>query len=112
MQILCFFWSRLSFRIDLPKMSVTLHTDVGDVKLELHCDQCPKSCENFLALCASGYYDNTVIHRNIKKFMVQMGDPSGKGRGGECIWGGKFDDEFVDTLKVNAMYGNMLDLLR
>ena len=81
-------------------MSVTVHTDVGDVKLELHCDQCPKACENFLALCASGYYDNTVIHRNIKEFMVQMGDPTGKGRGGECIWGGKFDDEFVDTLKV------------
>jgi len=83
-------------------MSVTLHTDVGEVKLELHCDQCPKACENFLALCASGYYDNTVIHRNIKEFMVQMGDPTGKGRGGECIWGGKFDDEFLDTLKHNT----------
>ena len=89
-------------------MSVTLHTDVGEVKLELHCDQCPKSCENFLALAASGYYDNTVIHRNIKEFMVQMGDPTGKGRGGECIWGGKFDDEFVDTLKVCFIHAKSL----
>ncbi|XP_063587702.1 peptidyl-prolyl cis-trans isomerase-like 3 [Penaeus indicus] len=47
-------------------MSVTLHTDVGDLKVELFCEQCPKTCENFLALCASNYYDGCLFHRNIK----------------------------------------------
>ncbi|XP_038063995.1 peptidyl-prolyl cis-trans isomerase-like 3 isoform X2 [Patiria miniata] len=82
-------------------MAVTLHTDVGDIKLELFCEQVPKACENFLALCASGYYDNTLIHRNIKGFMVQMGDPLGTGKGGNSIWGRKFEDELVDNLKHN-----------
>jgi len=47
-------------------MAVTLHTSLGDVKIELFCDRAPKSCENFLALAASHYYDNTAFHRNIK----------------------------------------------
>ncbi|KAK2140870.1 hypothetical protein LSH36_1222g00006 [Paralvinella palmiformis] len=82
-------------------MSVTLHTDVGDIKLELFCDKCPKACENFLALCASGYYDNCLFHRNIKGFIVQTGDPTGTGKGGRSIWGNTFDDEFHETLKHN-----------
>jgi len=76
-------------------MSVTLHTDLGDIKLEIFCGLCPKSAEvghyrilvtwvtsfsyafqNFLALCASGYYDNNLFHRSIKGFMVQTGDPT------------------------------------
>ncbi|KAJ1730934.1 Peptidyl-prolyl cis-trans isomerase cyp10 [Coemansia sp. Benny D160-2] len=80
-------------------MSVTLHTDVGDLKLEIFCDQTPKTAENFLALCGSGYYDNTVIHRNIRGFMVQMGDPTGKGKGGTSIWDRKFEDEIRTALK-------------
>ncbi|XP_067946938.1 peptidyl-prolyl cis-trans isomerase-like 3 isoform X2 [Watersipora subatra] len=83
-------------------MAVTLHTDLGDLKLELFCENCPKTCENFLALCASGYYNSTLFHRNIKAFMVQGGDPTGTGTGGECIWGGKFDDELRDILKHNT----------
>jgi peptidyl-prolyl cis-trans isomerase-like 3 len=43
--------------------SVTLHTDVGDIKMEVFCDQVPKAAENFLALCASGYYNGCLIHR-------------------------------------------------
>ena len=57
--------------------AVTLHTDLGDLKLELFCENCPKTCENFLALCASDYYNSTVFHRNIPKFMIQGGDPTG-----------------------------------
>ena len=60
----------------------------------IFCDTVPKAAENFLALAASGYYDNTKFHRNIKGFMLQGGDPTGKGKGGECIWGGHFEDEF------------------
>lgn len=54
------------------KMSVTLHTDIGNLKLELFCDSAPKACKNFLALCASGYYDGCVFHRNIKGFIGNL----------------------------------------
>uniref|UniRef100_A0A2K6TX36 Peptidyl-prolyl cis-trans isomerase n=1 Tax=Saimiri boliviensis boliviensis TaxID=39432 RepID=A0A2K6TX36_SAIBB len=57
-------------------MSVTLHTDVGDIKIEVFCERTPKACENFLALCASNYYNGCIFHRNIKGFMVQTGDPT------------------------------------
>lgn len=80
-------------------MSLTLHTDVGDLKLELFCNEVPKATENFLALCASGYYNGTLIHRNISGFIVQMGDPTGTGKGGESIWGNKFEDEIRSSLK-------------
>ncbi|KAG0227369.1 Peptidyl-prolyl cis-trans isomerase cyp10 [Actinomortierella wolfii] len=80
-------------------MSVTLHTDLGDLKLEVFCESVPKTAENFLALCASGYYDNVLIHRNIKGFMMQTGDPTGTGKGGNSIWGRKFADEIRGGLK-------------
>ncbi|XP_077175243.1 peptidyl-prolyl cis-trans isomerase-like 3 isoform X1 [Paroedura picta] len=81
------------------QMAVTLHTDVGDVKIELFCERTPKACENFLALCASNYYSGCIFHRNIKGFMVQTGDPTGSGKGGSSIWGRKFEDEFSEYLK-------------
>lgn len=83
-------------------MAVTLHTNLGDLKLELFCDQTPVTCENFLALCASGYYNETKFLRNIKGFMVQGGDPTGTGKGGRSIYNtpnGKFPDELVEGLK-------------
>jgi peptidyl-prolyl cis-trans isomerase-like 3 len=80
-------------------MSVTLHCEAGDIKIELFCEQCPKTCENFLALCASDYYNGCIFHRNIKGFMTQTGDPTGKGKGGESIWGGKFPDEISASIK-------------
>lgn len=83
-------------------MSVTLHTDVGDIKIEVFCERTPKTCENFLALCASNYYNGCIFHRNIKGFMVQTGDPTGTGRGGNSIWGKKFEDEYSEYLKHNV----------
>ncbi|XP_045192966.1 peptidyl-prolyl cis-trans isomerase-like 3 [Mercenaria mercenaria] len=80
-------------------MSVTLHTDLGDLKIELFCEQVPIACENFLALCASDYYNDCKFHRNIKGFMLQTGDPTGTGKGGNSIWGRKFEDELRDGLK-------------
>ncbi|KAG8172036.1 hypothetical protein JTE90_017340, partial [Oedothorax gibbosus] len=82
--------------------SVTLHTDVGDIKIELFCEQCPKASENFLALSASGYYNGSLFHRNIKGFIVQTGDPTGTGKGGTSIWGRHFEDELRDELKHNT----------
>lgn len=78
-------------------MSVTLHTTLGDLKLEIFCDTAPRTAFNFLALCASGAYDGTKFHRNIKGFMMQAGDTADKTgtKGGESIWGNiPFPDEF------------------
>ncbi|XP_075227750.1 peptidyl-prolyl cis-trans isomerase-like 3 [Lycorma delicatula] len=83
-------------------MSVTIHTDIGDLKVELFCEACPKTCENFLALCASDYYNGCLFHRNIKGFIVQTGDPTNTSKGGNSIWGRKFEDEFKENLKHNA----------
>ena len=75
-------------------MAVTLHTTLGDLKLEIYCDTAPRTSFNFLALCASDYYAGTLFHRNMRGFMVQGGDPTGTGKGGASVWGGAFDDEF------------------
>jgi len=80
-------------------MSVTFHTTLGDLKIEIACDLVERAAFNFLALCASGAYDNTPFHRNIAGFMVQGGDPTGTGKGGESIWGGMFDDSFTGELR-------------
>jgi len=77
-----------------PAMSLTLHTSVGDMKVELECGAAPKLTENFLALAASGAYDGTLFHRNVAGFIVQGGDPTGTGKGGEAVHGGKLADEF------------------
>ncbi|XP_026462830.1 peptidyl-prolyl cis-trans isomerase-like 3 [Ctenocephalides felis] len=82
-------------------MSVTIHTDVGDMKVEVFCEDCPLAAENFLALCASDYYNGCLFHRNIKGFIVQTGDPTGTGKGGTSIWNKKFKDEFKENLKHN-----------
>ncbi|KAI9770587.1 MAG: Peptidyl-prolyl cis-trans isomerase cyp10 [Geoglossum simile] len=83
-------------------MSVTLHTTVGDLKLEIFCESVPKTAENFLALCASSYYNNTPFHRNIASFIIQGGDPTGRGKGGESVWRAAFDDEIRPALRHNA----------
>ena len=80
-------------------MSCTLHTTLGDIKIEIFCDLVPKTSENFLALAASGYYDNTIFHRSMKNFIIQGGDPTGTGKGGTSIWNSVFDDEFHPELK-------------
>ncbi|WFD18782.1 peptidylprolyl isomerase [Malassezia caprae] len=83
-------------------MSVTLHTTLGDVKIEVFCEAVPRAAENFLAHCAAGTYDHVLWHRNMAGFMVQTGDPTGTGKGGESIWGRAFDDEIRPTLKFHA----------
>ena len=80
-------------------MAVTLHTSLGDMKLEIFCDRCPEAAFNFMALAASGYYNGVKFHRNMAGFMIQTGDRTNTGKGGECIHGGFMDDEFVTDLK-------------
>lgn len=84
------------------KAIVQLHTSKGVLVFLLHCEKAPKTCYNFLLLCQSGYYNNTKFHRLIPGFMIQGGDPTATGRGGESIWKGKFDDEFHDELKHDS----------
>ena len=54
------------------KAYMRLHTTLGDLNLELHCDMAPRTCENFLVLAESGYYSDTIFHRCIKSFMIQV----------------------------------------
>lgn len=75
---------------------VELNTNQGVIKIKLFPALAPKTCENFVGLIKKGYYDGLIFHRVIPGFMVQGGDPTGTGTGGESLWGGKFDDEFSD----------------
>ncbi|CAG2160673.1 unnamed protein product [Oppiella nova] len=72
---------------------VRLITNLGNINLELYCDQTPKTCHNFLKLCKNDYYVNNIFHRLIKNFMIQSGDPTGTGKGGESAFGQPFADE-------------------
>uniref|UniRef100_A0A8C5ME98 Peptidylprolyl isomerase like 2 n=1 Tax=Leptobrachium leishanense TaxID=445787 RepID=A0A8C5ME98_9ANUR len=77
---------------------VRLHTNKGDLNLELYCDKTSKTCENFIKLCKKNYYDGTIFHRSIRNFMIQGGDPTGTGTGGESYWGKPFKDEIKPNL--------------
>jgi cyclophilin family peptidyl-prolyl cis-trans isomerase len=83
-----------------PKLKYTavLHTDKGDIKLELFADKTPKTVNNFVFLARQGFFDGTFFHRVIADFMVQGGDPTGTGRGGP---GYRFADEFHPSLRHN-----------
>ena len=78
---------------------VTMHTNMGDIKIKMFPDKTPKTCENFLTHARQGYYDGLTFHRVINDFMIQGGDPTGTGCGGESIWGDSFEDEFDMDLR-------------
>lgn len=79
-----------------------ISTTLGDLNLELHTEYAPKAVWNFIKLAKKGYYKDVTFHRNIKGFMIQGGDPTGTGRGGESIWGKYFNDEFEGPLKHDS----------
>ena len=70
-----------------------MHTNMGDITLRLYPEVAPKTVENFLTHAKNGYYNGLIFHRVIKDFMIQGGDPTGTGAGGESIYGEKFEDE-------------------
>ncbi|TEY40432.1 hypothetical protein BOTCAL_0431g00090 [Botryotinia calthae] len=74
--------------------AAVIHTTYGDIHIRLFPDAAPKAVENFVTHSKQGYYNNTIFHRVIRKFMIQCGDPLGDGTGGESIWGKEFADEF------------------
>lgn len=73
---------------------VTVHTNHGDFKLELFPEIAPKTVKNFVTHAKNGYYNGVIFHRVIEDFMIQGGDPTGTGMGGESIYGRTFEDEF------------------
>lgn len=91
-------WSKEPEMVIDPKKSYTaiLHTDQGDITLQLFASQTPRTVNNFVFLAREGFYDGTFFHRVISDFMAQGGDPTGTGRGGP---GYKFKDEFVPSLR-------------
>ena len=77
----------------------TIETSMGTFKVELYKNATPKTVDNFVGLAEKGYYDGVTFHRVISNFMIQGGDPTGTGRGGQSVYGAPFQDEFVDTLR-------------
>lgn len=80
---------------------VVLKTNHGDIDIELWPKEAPLACRNFVQLCLEGYFDHTSVHRIIKGFMMQMGDPTGTGKGGTSIWGRPFKDEIHGRIHFN-----------
>ena len=91
------FFTLFSFVLLLEASNPTaiVETSKGNIKIELRADMAPKAVENFVTHSKNGYYNGLIFHRVIKDFMIQGGDPTGTGAGGESIWGGKFADEFA-----------------
>lgn len=78
---------------------IQLETNRGNIHLRLMPEVAPKACENFKKLVEKGYYDGITFHRVIAGFMLQCGDPTGTGAGGQSIWGKAFEDECLPTVK-------------
>lgn len=81
------------------------YKDYGDVKIKMFPKEAPLAVENFTTHAKDGYYDNLTMHRVIDDFMIQGGDPSGNGTGGESIWGEEFKNETVEYL--NPIRGSL-----
>lgn len=91
----------MSKQTEAPKKGDTvaiMETTMGTIKIKLFPEETPKTCANFIALANKGYYEGITFHRVIRDFMIQGGDPTGTGGGGESIYGGDFEDEFRPEL--------------
>lgn len=89
------------FQLELPQDGeevAVLHTSMGDIFIRLFPDGAPKAVENFKGLIKKGYYNGISFHRVISGFMIQGGDPTATGSGGESLWGSAFEDEFCEKL--------------
>lgn len=91
----------MNSQLDMPVKGDTvaiMKTNKGTIKIKLFADKVPNTVENFTTLAKQGYYEGIIFHRVIKDFMIQGGDPTGTGRGGESKWGRPFADEFDISL--------------
>lgn len=85
----------------MKNIKTVLKTNLGDIKIGLMDEIAPKASLNFSSLIEKGYYNGVIFHRIIKGFMIQGGDPTGTGRGGESIWGEYFEDEVTEEVNFN-----------
>ncbi|MGH0125846.1 UNVERIFIED_CONTAM: hypothetical protein FKN15_074266 [Acipenser sinensis] len=100
-KVLVYHSLRCTVRLYCFFLQVLLKTSAGDIDIELWSKEAPKACRNFVQLCMEGYYDSTIFHRVVPEFIVQGGDPTGTGTGGESIYGRPFKDEFHSRLRFN-----------
>ena len=84
----------------MANRTAVIQTNKGTIRVEMLEQDAPKTTENFITLAERGYYDGIIFHRVIKGFMIQGGDPTGTGRGGESAWGGRFNDEINSSSPV------------
>lgn len=77
----------------------TIKTNFGSIRVKMLPEAAPKAVENFLTHARNGYYNGIIFHRVINDFMIQGGDPTGTGMGGESIWGDPFEDEFTSDAR-------------
>jgi cyclophilin family peptidyl-prolyl cis-trans isomerase len=84
----------------MANRTAVVETNQGTIRFELLEAEAPRTTENFITLAERGYYDGIIFHRVIKGFMIQGGDPTGTGRGGESAWGGRFNDEIDSSSPV------------
>ena len=91
-------YPQLSKEVAANEALVVMNTTMGPIKIKLFPEQAPKTVENFLTHAENGYYDGIIFHRVIEDFMIQGGDPTGTGMGGESIYGDSFEDEFTMDL--------------
>jgi len=87
--------------IQKGKEIVVIETNMGTIELSLFRAEAPKTVDNFEGLAKKGYYNGLIFHRVISNFMIQGGDPTGTGMGGESIYGAKFEDEISPKLKFD-----------
>ena len=90
--------------INAKDIIAVLETNVGTIEIKLYPKVAPLAVENFTKLIQKGYYNGLIFHRVIKGFMIQGGDPTGTGRGGQSIWGKNFKDEFAPNVVFDKPY--------
>lgn len=93
--------TKIGYQLEMPEEGekiAVINTNKGSFKVRLFPEEAPKAVENFEKLAEKGYYNGVIFHRVIKNFMIQGGDPTGTGTGGESIWGKDFEDEFSKNL--------------
>lgn len=91
-------YPQLSKEVAENEALVVMNTTLGPIKIKLFPEEAPKTVENFLTHAENGYYDGIIFHRVIEDFMIQGGDPTGTGMGGESIFGRAFEDEFSEKV--------------
>lgn len=88
----------------MPKEPIiVMETNQGTMEIKLFPEIAPKACENMIRHAENGYYDGLIFHRVIKNFMIQGGDPLGKGFGGESVWGTPFEDEVSENVTFDKV---------